>query len=361
MGHHKKIALPALVAMSITLLAACGSGAESGTGGGAKSITFVMPTPSWDVSHSAFAVAQAKGYFAKENLNVNYVLTNSSQLAATAVARDADSVGLASPEPVVIAAQEGKGLGLEYFYNYFRRPIYSLAVPADSEIKDLRGLQGKKVGVQSLSAVGVYYVKAYLAEAGLAPDAVTLVPTGGGTQALTAIKGKQVDAMLVNDVFPVLWKNAGFETRNLSTSQLAVIQHGLLTRAENLRNDPDTYAAIGRAIAKATLFTLENPEAAITMMWKAQPETKPAGADDAEAMRQSLAILNAQIPNLELGADEKLWGHYPDRAFADTVKFATDNGMITKDVDPNVLYTNDLVAKINDFDAAAVTTDADRG
>ncbi|ABW12535.1 NMT1/THI5 like domain protein [Parafrankia sp. EAN1pec] len=360
MRHRKKIALAALVAVSVMMLAACGSGTGSEADGESKSITFMLPTPSWDVSLAAFAVAQAKGYFAEENLNVKYVLTKSSQLAATTVAQDTDSVGLVSPEPVMIAAQTGKGLGLEYFYNFFRRPIYNLAVLADSEIKDLHGLQGRKVGVQSLSAVGVYYVKAYLAEAGLAPDTVTLIPTGSGTQALTALEGKQVDAMLVNDVWPAQWRNAGVETRSISTtSQLSVVQHGLLTRAENLRNNPDTYAALGRAVAKATLFTLENPEAAITMMWKAQPETKPTGIDDTEAMRQSLMILNARIPNLELGAGETMWGQYPDRAFADSVKFATDSGLITKDIDPNVLSTNDLVVKINDFDAAAVTADAD--
>lgn len=363
MRHRKKFAVTTFVAALATLLAACGStdGSASAGDSESKSITFVMPTPAWDVSLSVLAVAQEEGYYEDEGLDVKYVLSEGSLNAATAVAQNPDSVGFVSPEPVVIAAQEGKGLGLEFFYNYVRRPIYNLAVAEDSDIQGVKDLRGKKIGVQSLTAVGVYYINAYLRAAGVDPDEVTLVPTGGAAQALTALDAGKSDAQLINDVWQAIWRDAGVETRVISKrSQLSTVQHGLLARTDSLSDNPETYAGIGRAMAKATVFTLENPEAAIRLMWKAHPETKPTGVDDDEAMQRSLEILNSQIPNLELDSGQK-WGQYPESAFAESVDFAKESGMITKDVDPSTLYTDALVEKFNDFDEESVKSEADGG
>jgi NitT/TauT family transport system substrate-binding protein len=112
-------------------------------------------------------------------------------------------------------------------------------------------------------------------------------------------------------------------------------------------------------MAKATLFTVTNPEAAIRMLWEAHPETKTASVSDEEAMELALAVLDARIKALELGSGETQWGAFPDGAFQASVDFAFETGLIPKEIDADTLFTNEFADFYNDFDAAEVEAAAE--
>ena len=82
----------------------------------------------------------------------------------------------------------------------------------------------------------------------------------------------------------------GLKFRRLVNPAFAkFFSNGIVAREEFLQANPDALAGLGRAVAKATVFAMENPEAAARIHWKIYPDAKPKGVDDAQALRDAIS------------------------------------------------------------------------
>lgn len=339
------------------MLTACSSNSDSS--GATASLTVAITTPSWSAGLAPFAVAEKEGYFKAEGLKVKYVLTAGGAAALTQVGAGTAQIGTISTEPMAIGASKDPKFGLQSFYNYGRRSIFAVQTTGRSGITTIAGLKGKRVGVPSLAAVGVNVLQATLQTAGLTVKDVTLIAIGAGQQAVTAVQTGRVDAVASDEVMFSQLKNAGIPMVNLTTAGTAsLLSLGMVAEKSDIAKRSDVYGKFGRAISKATLFSVTNPEAAIRILWKAYPETKPSGMSDDTAMEQALVILRARLERTSLESPTAKWGEFPAGAYAKSIAFATSTGLIKTAVDPEKLYTNSLVSAFNDFDAAAVQKQA---
>jgi NitT/TauT family transport system substrate-binding protein len=354
------VGIAAAAALALSACAPAESDESPGGDGAADlgSITLALTSPAWSAGYAPFAVAEQLGYFDDEGLGVDFVLTEGGSAAATQVAQGGADVGTVSTEPIMVGEATGKGLELVSFYNLYRKSIFSVRAPESSGIASIDDLKGKRVGVPSLAAVGVNILVANLQQEGLTRDDVTLIEIGAGPQAVAAVEAGAVDAVASDDVMFAQLGNAGIDMVDLSAADIAsLMSNGLVTSRATLEERGDALAALGRAMAKATLFTVTNPEAAIRLLWESHPETKSADVDDETAMKNALAILNARIERLEL-EDGGQWGGFPEGAYAASVAFALDTGLITSEIDPESLYTNEFADFYNDFDADAIVAQA---
>lgn len=360
----KLISVVSAATAAALVLAACApsepeAAPEPGAPQDLGEITLALTSPTWSAGYAPFAVAQELGYFEEEGVKVKFVLTEGGSAAATQVAQGGADVGTISTEPIMVGEATGKGLELVSFYNLYRKSIFSVRAPESAGIDSIADLKGKRVGVPSLAAVGVNILVANLQQEGLTRDDVTLIEIGAGPQAVAAVEAGSVDAVASDDVMFAQLGNAGVKMVDLSAADISsLMSNGLVTTRDKLVERGDALAAVGRAMAKATLFTVTNPEAAITLLWQGYPETKAADVDDATAMKRALSVLNARIERLQL-EDGGQWGGFPEGAYAASVEFALGTGLITAEIDPDTLFSNDFVEFYNDFDAAAVTAQAD--
>lgn len=321
-------------------------------------VTLALTSPTWSAGYAPFAVAQELGYFEEEGVKVDFVLTQGGSAAATQVAQGGADIGTVSPEPIMVGEATDKGLELVTFYNLYRKSIFSVRAPESTGITSISDLEGKRVGVPSLAAVGVNILVANLQQEGLTIDDVTLIEIGAGPQAVSAVEAGAVDAVASDDVMFAQLGNAGVTMIDLSAADIAsLMSNGLVTSRDTLAERGDALAAVGRAMAKATLFTVTNPEAAINILWSAYPETKAADVDDATAMQRALSVLEARIERLRL-EDGGQWGGFPDGAYAASVDFALSTGLIPSEIDPEILYTDEFVDFYSDFDTDAVVAQA---
>jgi NitT/TauT family transport system substrate-binding protein len=117
-------------------------------------------------------------------------------------------------------------------------------------------------------------------------------------------------------------------------------------------------AAIGfaRGIARATLFGLTNPEAAVRIHWKAYPETKPQGVDEAKALKEAIHVFNSRFELQRVDhREDKRYG-YASRAQWEKLKqIYTEQGVTKGTADVAQAYTDKLVGEINGFDKASIT------
>ncbi|MEU6646932.1 ABC transporter substrate-binding protein [Saccharomonospora sp. NPDC046836] len=336
-------------------LAACG-GSGSGADGGAVSMT--LATPTWNAGIASIAVSQELGYFQEEGLDMNVVLTDSATTQAQQIATGKVATGAVSPEPVVIGRQPGKDLDLTYFMSYYRKNIYGLQVPEDSPITSIADLKGKKVGAISLASASVTQAKIGLEEAGVPADSVTFIAIGTGAQQATAIKNKQVDAVALLDTSFQLLENQGIGLRPIEVPGAEnLTSGGLAARAADLESDPDLYEKIGRAVAKGVVFSAANPKAAITILYRSHPESRPTGLSDDEAIASGVKVLQARLANL--GADDEPYGKLDPAALEAGVNYLLAAKLIDQPVAVDSLYDNSLIDKINSFDAAAVRKSAE--
>ncbi len=312
--------------------------------------------------YSPYAVAQELGYFAEEGLNPELVLVPGSTDVAKQIGAGSGDVGVPSPEPVIIGRQDGS-LKLKFFYSFYNTNIYSLAVTADSPIQSPSELRGKRIGVTSMGSGAVPMGKALLSVAGLDPEKdVTFVAIGEAAQAAAAIRNKQVDALSMWDAQYALIEVADptVKIRQFPNDAVAAYpSNSMVARDDYIQKYPKRLVGIGRATAKGTVFALENPRAAIQLMWKQYPDSKPAGKDEATALQEALKVFDARKPRWLLDSKAiKKWGYCDPAAFGGMGDFLLQQGLIKTKVPVEEYITNQFVDEMNNFDEAKIREQA---
>ena len=134
-------------------------------------------------------------------------------------------------------------------------------------------------------------------------------------------------------------------------------QTALIAKTETIAAKRSLLVSLGRGHAKATVFALENPDAAARIHFKRYPEQKQTGVDDATNIlygRNAVLarITNMRIDNMTVKRDK--WG-YMDKIDVETyLAMLQKIGDIDKTVQASTLYTNELVEEMNRFDVEAV-------
>jgi NitT/TauT family transport system substrate-binding protein len=305
------------------------------------------------------AVAQKMGWFDSAGFRVEpYPLPGSKDCVA-AVAAGTLSYALASIEPLAIMGP--KDAALKVFYTAYQGNIYGLAVPAESAIHGVADLRGKRIGVASMASGGVIVARALVASAGLDPDHdISFVVVGEGSQAAAAVARGDVDALSLYDVQYALVGNDGEKLRMLDNGAVEHFpSNGLMAKESTIAGRRAEAVALARGYAMGTIFTLANPQAAISIMHTLWPQTVPDGMDEATALRGDLLTLQARMPNwrLEAGGVSR-WGESSLPNYAAYMAFLVKSGVLKQPVPVDDLVTNALIPDINDFDAAALAAQA---
>ena len=306
-----------------------------------------------------FAVAMKMGWFKQEGIDVEIIPLPGSTDCVKNVATKEMLVSLPSVEPLAIGRPQG--IKAKLFYTAYETNGYGLAVPADSPIQKAAELKGKIIGVTNMASAGVIIARAQVAAAGLNPDTdVTIVVAGEGAQPAAMIRNKQVDALSQFDTQYALIDNAGVKMRYLDRKAIERFPgNAFLALEETIKTRRKELIGLGRAYAKGTIFTLNNPEAAVRIVYEMFPQTKPTGKDEATAVRDDVKVLEARLPHFLLEpAGVTKWGESSDVNYRDYVDFLHKWGVIKQKVDTSELITNELIEDMNKLDVAKVAAEA---
>lgn len=308
---------------------------------------------------SAFAIATKLGWFAKEGIKIELVPIAGSGDCLKAVATKDVLFSLPSIEP--LAVLRGQGLKAKNFYTAYQGNIYGFAVPADSDIKTIADLKGKKIGLISMASAGLIVTKALVSAEGMNPDKdVSIVVAGEGAQSAALLRTKQIDALSQFDTQYALVENAGIKLRRLARPEIEKFpSNGFVALEETLSTRRKDAVAFGRAYAMGTVFAIANPEAAVRIFWDQYPQSKAVGKEEAVALKDDINTLSARIPNLMLEAGgAKQWGESVAANYQAYLDWLLKWGVLKEKVLASDVITNDLIAEINAFDVAAVQKQA---
>jgi NitT/TauT family transport system substrate-binding protein len=338
-------------------------GAHCEPGLAAEKVQALIGIRNMDESQAHFIAAKYLGYFSQEGLDVDLLNVGGSNEIAIQVASGNANLGAASPAQAVIGMQENAAapLDVRYFYDTTYRNIWSMSVPADSSIKTIAELRGKKIGVPSLGSGGVTYGKAYVRSAGLDPDKdVTFIPIGVGPQAVIAIRQKIVDAIVFWSAANARFELSGVALRNLDIGRKleSLPDLSLLAKNDVIKNNPKMLIGFARALSKAIDFTNANPVAAVLITWKVYPESRPKEPDAQKALAQGLKILESHSPGWTSAKTNGKNGLFIEEDWKNLSSFLLAGGQIAQPVPTSRMYTNDLIDEINNYDRNAVIQQA---
>src|SRR5215471_3505405 len=256
-----------------------------------------------------FAIAQKLGWFEKAGIKVELVpLPGSTDCVKLVATRDVQ-VALASMEPLAIIRPQG--VKAKFFYTAYQGNIYGIAVPADSPVKSMADLKGKRIGVISMASAGVVVARALAKQAGLDPDKdISIVVAGESAQTAALLRSKQVDALSQFDTQYALTSNAGAKLRLLDHPEIRKFpSNGFVALEDYLKTSRKEAVALARGYAKGTVFAIANPEAAIRILWEVYPQTRSLGKDEATALKDDLLTLDARAKHWRYEpVDGKRWG-----------------------------------------------------
>jgi NitT/TauT family transport system substrate-binding protein len=306
-----------------------------------------------------FAVAAKMGWYRQDGIEVELIpLAGSGDCTKTVATKEID-FALPSVEP--LAAARPQGVKARIFYTAYQGNIYGIAVPADSPVKKMTDLKGKTIGVISMGSAGVQIARALAATSGMDPASdINVVVAGEGAQTAAMLRSRQVDALSQYDTQYAMVENAGMKLRILDTKDIdRYPSNGFLALEDTLRTRSKEAAAVARGYAKGTIFAINNPEAAIRMLYEVYPQTRPTGKDEATAIRDDVKVLQARIVNWKLDkAGVARWGENSEANYAAYALFLLKWGVIKEKVDVKDLITNELIGAINNFDPAKVAAEA---
>jgi len=325
-----------------------------------RKVVFAVTTKDISVGHSAHSsLPQALGYWKEEGLDVTVTSVEGSAAGMQQLAAGNVQIVSIGPEEIVIGRE--KGVKIKGFYVQARETIYRLVVPADSPVQKLADLKGKTIGVPALASGSVPFAKALVASVGLDPEKdVKILAVGVGAPGRLALQQKTVDCLALWDTLQASIENSGMQLRRLDSPLIQeMLGQTLATRDDQVTENAAMLVGFARGIAKATVFGLANPEAAVRIHWKMYPETKPQTGDEAKALKDALNVFNARFalqrvdnrsdPRFGVGSPaqwEKLKSIFKEYKFIEGTVPAAD------------LYTAALIDQINKFDRAAIVAQA---
>ncbi|TGO05072.1 ABC transporter substrate-binding protein [Serinibacter arcticus] len=358
------------VLLATSLLAAC-SGDSGGSGGSADTsgsagdsaeptrVRFGLPTQ-MGANNSPMAVAEHLGYFDEEGIDLEIVHTTDSTSIVQGINTGALEIGSTPPEPLWQAIESGSDLQL--VYNYIRQQTGSIVSLADGPIQDLSDLEGASIGQSSLGSSNLLLANGILDSVGFTEgEDFDNIAVGTGAAALQALEADQVQALSLWDTEYAAFEATGVELNYFTTPEVAsLFSTTYFTSPDYLEASPDVVEGFGRAMAKATLFTATNPEAALRIMYEDFPATRLAGVSEDEQLATDLTALERRIELLTADDPEgtATWGAYAPEAVTAWATFAVDSGIVPAEIDAQAHVQNLLVEGYNDFDGEAVVAEA---
>jgi len=222
-----------------------------------------MAVATFSQSVLPMVVAQEKGYFREEDLDVELILMPAAVANMALIGGNVDFI---SSGPSVIGAI-ARGAPLKFVFICFNRPMHWLY--AKPEIKDVQGLKGKKIGVSAVGSSIHFLVQEILKRDGLdSIRDVTIVGVGTTANRYAALQSGTIDATNLTPPFNFKAQESGLRELVAFVKQDYLVEPaGAIVVRENLfQSDPFLIEKFIRGTLKGLLYIRQNRAGTIPLL-----------------------------------------------------------------------------------------------
>jgi NitT/TauT family transport system substrate-binding protein len=156
-----------------------------------------------------------------------------------------------------VAVSVAKKAGIKAIYG--SAPRFASTMTVRSNIKTLKDLKGKKIGVQEIGGFADVLSRMVLAKAGIKPEEVTFIPIASADVSPLLAGAIDTAVLHVDQLMMARQKDPSFHPLvrfwELEPNQLFNV---FVAQEKKLSAEPATYQALVRALAKANRFMYSN-------------------------------------------------------------------------------------------------------
>ena len=234
-------------------------------------------------TNTSYYVAQAKGFFKDEGLEVEFIQIN-PRLGAMAVLN-----GDVTFTTSFVSTFRGivQGLPMKTVFILLKKGVYYLMVRPDI-IKDIQDLKGKKLGVTAVNGGDHIIGKELLRMKGLDPSQVQAIAVGDPSLRFQAALTGVVQAVSVPPPYDLMLEQKGLKAIS-GPPEIGVPSSGLFASDRSIKENPQVLQRTIRATLKANRFIGENREETIRIMTKFVPQAPEIAARSYDVELKALA------------------------------------------------------------------------
>src|SRR5215470_7331940 len=220
--------------------------------------------PSMGASVFSLIIAQKEGYLKEEGLEVQLLSIRGEIAIRTTLAGEVDFFTNAGSA----LAAAVRGVPVKIVTVFQDRPSWDLI--AQPDIKSISQLRGKTIAIMSPEGSLAVVAREILRKNGIDPAKdVNLVVMGGDEVRFPALQTKSIQATLFNTAMSVKAQREGFTKLAVASDYVNLIEGGLSTSNERIKQNPDKIFHFIRASLKGFHFFVTKQEAAIKYMMDA--------------------------------------------------------------------------------------------
>ena len=210
-------------------------------------------------------VAQSKGFFKAEGLDVELIQMN-PRLGATAVVNG--DVTFATPFTSTFRGiLQGFPMKL-VFIHVKKGPYYVMVRP---EIKDVQQLKGKKLGVATIKGTDQLVAEEMLQAKGFNTSLLQAVAIGDGPVRMQALVSGAVDAICVAPPHDFMLRKMGYPAL-AGPPEVGLPSAGMLTSDRLIRENPQLVRRTLKSLLRAHNYIIENRQETIQLSIKWLPQ-----------------------------------------------------------------------------------------
>ena len=359
------VKLVALVLPLALAVAACGGGEKSSSGGNASGggnpgkITILLPFQR-SIAFWPVHIAEEQGYFKAAGLDVTSEETDGSSFVVQQVAAGKGKVGIAVTEPAMLGYEQNSDF--VSIYDFLTGNAFDLWVIDSSPVQKIGDLpKGSSIAIKEQAGGEIPRLNVELEKAGLKPGTDVQYKQFGENTSIAAnlLATKQVAALEIswNSLVGVeeALKQQGIQLRCVTCAETEkAAAESVIVNKDFMNQYKDAVTKLGRAIAQGTLFGATNPDAALAIMKKVNPEEQ-VNADFAKAyFTKAVEIMKPRPAKNQYGwQDPAVYQRSMDLLLTPGIPAG-----LTSQIDLNTFVDNNLVDAFNQFDHDAVVNDA---
>jgi NitT/TauT family transport system substrate-binding protein len=199
---------------------------------------------------TTFVVARDRGYYREEGLDVQLIVMPSAVGTQALIGGNVrfSTVGGAGLLPIL------RGAPLRFLFATFNRPMFWLY--AKSDIRSVKDLKGKKVGVSSFGSGPDSLLRDLLKKHGLEGGReVAILAMGAGTARFYALQAGSVDAAMLSIPANFMAQGAGYrELVSFIDQEWVELQGSVVVTEQLLASDPTQVEKFIRATLKGFFY-----------------------------------------------------------------------------------------------------------
>lgn len=240
--------------------------------GAAERIRYALPAPAFLPAFTPINLAQIKGYYAQEGLEVDFqTVAGGTEVAKRVAAGEFDLGGGTGDTPILVRP---RGMAVKTIAVLGGKSLTQIMTRRDSAIYSPENFRGKTITVVSNTDTTYFTLLGFLSSIGVRPDELKIMPAGPTGVYQMLIDG-QADAMAGVPDWVVPVQRSGLKTVIFRSDEFfPSMAQAIISADQTIAARPQALRAFVRATLRGLADTIAAPDAAAAAITAKFPQHK---------------------------------------------------------------------------------------